>query len=507
MNIINIINEEIQKFNENFWKWFGNSKVVDGRGNPLKVFHGTTTDFSQFNGPMMYFAAKSTYANQFASNDYLQRQSNYNGPRPSIMPVYLRIENPLDITELGNEEIYVTNFADYLKRGKGINVTAMDFNWNDYAKPWSFLRHGRDLPNKIQAGGYDGVIMYEDTAKPSEMGYGRNIESKVFVVFNPEQIKSATGNIGKYDKYDKDITKENNNSQEDKINTIVNEEIFGLTEEYVDNKLYGYHCTPCKNLESIEKTGFKIGPRQMQGEGVYAFYNLEDDSSGNAAVGYGSRHVGYNEFCIVKFVINYPQWLIILNKKIAEEILGSKADIISQLSRQYDGWDDYYDNHVMPILRDEYKTPEYKIEYKNWLQQQFNRGEDGEKNLLFGNGFLEQMARFGIIYDGEYGIQFLIKKPQIMQAIGYHHVKNIEGRLVVGKFMPFTSGMDKVKHEILNNDEYEALRPNINDINNVEDLQRLKSKYMDAQMKVRNNHDYDYYQNLIKAIDKLMHLK
>jgi hypothetical protein len=141
MSIIKIINEEIQKLNleakhivkpidnlgPNFYKWFGNSKVVDSKGNPLKVFHGTTSDFDQFAGSMKYFAVKSTYANQFASNDYLQRQANYNGPRPSIMPVYLRIENPLDLTELGNEEIFVTNFADYLKRGKGINITAMDF--------------------------------------------------------------------------------------------------------------------------------------------------------------------------------------------------------------------------------------------------------------------------------------------------------------------------------------------------------------------------------------------
>ena len=30
-----------EKFNDNFWKWFGDSKVVDDAGNPLVVYHGS----------------------------------------------------------------------------------------------------------------------------------------------------------------------------------------------------------------------------------------------------------------------------------------------------------------------------------------------------------------------------------------------------------------------------------------------------------------------------------
>jgi hypothetical protein len=32
-----------------FKAWFGNSKVVDGKGNPLKVYHQTDADFDVFN--------------------------------------------------------------------------------------------------------------------------------------------------------------------------------------------------------------------------------------------------------------------------------------------------------------------------------------------------------------------------------------------------------------------------------------------------------------------------
>ena len=34
--------------NDNFWKWFGDSKVVDENGEPLVVYHGTDTEFSVF---------------------------------------------------------------------------------------------------------------------------------------------------------------------------------------------------------------------------------------------------------------------------------------------------------------------------------------------------------------------------------------------------------------------------------------------------------------------------
>ena len=32
----------------NFWKWFGDSKVVDEQGRPLIVYHGTNQDFDEF---------------------------------------------------------------------------------------------------------------------------------------------------------------------------------------------------------------------------------------------------------------------------------------------------------------------------------------------------------------------------------------------------------------------------------------------------------------------------
>ena len=289
------------------------------------------------------------------------------------------------------------------------------------------------------------------------------------------------------------------------IREIIKEEIKILKEEFSGGKLYGYHCTPCKNVQSIERTGFKIGPRDMQGIGVYAFYNLRDNSSGNAAVGYGQRHVSEEEFCIVKFEIEHPNWLMILIKDIAEDVLGNDADILKQIDNQYtEGWNGYV-KEWFRYISPEYRTKEFAEQHKIWLQEKFNmNNEIGSQYLMFGNGLFESLARFGIIYYGEYGIQYLIKNPKIMQPLGYYHVKRVNWELTVSDFIPFTSKSDEIKNIILSDEKYNDLAEYINRINSIEDLQTLKAKFRDKQMEVRNNRDFDYYQNMIDQIDDLI---
>lgn len=74
----------------NFWRWFGDSKVVDEQGRPLVVYHGTDAEFDIFDknitpkrknllGQGFYFTNQQNKAKWFGKN---------------IMPVYLKIENP-----------------------------------------------------------------------------------------------------------------------------------------------------------------------------------------------------------------------------------------------------------------------------------------------------------------------------------------------------------------------------------------------------------------------------
>ena len=45
-----------------------------------------------------------------------------------------------------------------------------------------------------------------------------------------------------------------------------------LYEEFSGDKLYGYHVTSRKNLDSIKQNGLSVGHRSMQGSGLYGFY-------------------------------------------------------------------------------------------------------------------------------------------------------------------------------------------------------------------------------------------
>ena len=39
---------ENNNLNSNFWKWFGDSKVIDKDGNPIICYHGTRSIFDTF---------------------------------------------------------------------------------------------------------------------------------------------------------------------------------------------------------------------------------------------------------------------------------------------------------------------------------------------------------------------------------------------------------------------------------------------------------------------------
>lgn len=145
----------------NFWNWFGDSKVVDDKGRPLVVYHGTYTEFNEFTKTEhlgYYFSTSREVAKSFSVSDY-------------IMPVYLKITNMATVNGLGKR-------------------------WDNLAKYF-----GVDLDEETQKAknnGKDGVFI-----KNIEEGLS-NIVADDYVVFEPNQIKSTqnrgtfspdTGNI------------------------------------------------------------------------------------------------------------------------------------------------------------------------------------------------------------------------------------------------------------------------------------------------------------------------
>ena len=161
----------------NFWEWFGSSRVVDANGRPLVVYHGTAADFDTFNPKKVgsnygvdrrgfFFADDPDHADvaAFDARDAANRKSYDKTGRaspsaaPSLMPVYLRADEPLMVDAGRGEQ--AANFLDSNKSKLLARVTR--------SKSDALIVHGAD-----------GDV--------------------IRVVFDPSQIKSATGNTGAFD--------------------------------------------------------------------------------------------------------------------------------------------------------------------------------------------------------------------------------------------------------------------------------------------------------------------
>ena len=144
----------------NFWRWFGDSRVVDAEGKPLVVYHvsrnGSPEVFktkgntaSGFKLDAAFFASDRLYAEEYAK---VVGASQYD-----IGEFYLASENPL-VRQMSPRE-----FSDPPVEAKVIG--------------------------QARAGGNDAVQFLGDQE------YGEAF----WAVFNPEQIKSATDNTGAFD--------------------------------------------------------------------------------------------------------------------------------------------------------------------------------------------------------------------------------------------------------------------------------------------------------------------
>ena len=126
-------------------EFFKDTKVVDSKGNPKVVYHGTTGDFDAFY-PGSYFTSNPEYASQMAM-EFLEDE--FVGQ--NVKAVYLNIKNPKRYKTLDDYE-------DFVQIGKTRDTNI----------------------DKLKKQGYDGII------------YEPKNEDDVIIAFNPNQVKSAT---------------------------------------------------------------------------------------------------------------------------------------------------------------------------------------------------------------------------------------------------------------------------------------------------------------------------
>jgi hypothetical protein len=140
---------------QNFWRWFGDSKVVDAKGRPLVVYHGTNQSFDTFDPERAPLTWESDRGLQFFTSSPAEASSYAKGAGEgaNVVPAYLVIQNPrIETTDLPTDEFWDS---------QGASIQSF------YPDADGYVVHG------------EGGTLYVTKA--------------------PEQIKSAIGNNGKFD--------------------------------------------------------------------------------------------------------------------------------------------------------------------------------------------------------------------------------------------------------------------------------------------------------------------
>jgi hypothetical protein len=164
-----------------FKKWFGGSKILNSRGEPLRVFHGTSaTPFDAFDrekigsstdtgmlGEGFYFSVSPETASAYAfpaGDVAVEDVPLFSGAR--VIPAFLSIQNPA----FGYPESFGQSLAGKLAAQVGDGTLSPT-----------------EMTSALKKRGYDGVVWLAGGPNSQIDGYRGN----EVVVFSPEQVKSA----------------------------------------------------------------------------------------------------------------------------------------------------------------------------------------------------------------------------------------------------------------------------------------------------------------------------
>lgn len=165
-----IIESSDSNLNDNFKRWFGNSKVVNSDGSPMIVYHGTNIEFNKFN----YTKARNGWLSTgfYFTDDRIYAKDYGN----KIISVFLSLRNPFVIEgdiQVGDGSIKWAKTVKEQINEKYPLTKEMDW---------------KDVSNFLKTKGHDGIIN----------------SLNLICVFYPSSIKSVE-NDGSWDSNDDDI--------------------------------------------------------------------------------------------------------------------------------------------------------------------------------------------------------------------------------------------------------------------------------------------------------------
>ncbi len=198
-----------------FKRWFGDSKVVDAGGKPKVMYHGTQRDVSSFS-PFSHFGTLEAANDRVDTLDFFYSGIGRpdRGEGTNIIPVYLKVENPLRLPDLAG--IDNDTFEPFKGRRR---KDQYPLGWEgEEAISTMLLKHriididefeehrsNHEALQLLSKKGYDGIVYTNIVEDP-----GRDS----WIVFHPTQIKSALGNKGTFDPKDSTIVNSSTRGEE-----------------------------------------------------------------------------------------------------------------------------------------------------------------------------------------------------------------------------------------------------------------------------------------------------
>jgi hypothetical protein len=173
------------------------SRVLTLNFEPRVVWHGTGQQFSYFifdKFPAAYFAVNKEYSQFFAD---LQ-----GGGDGYVIPFFLNIRNPLDLTHFGTNLVGSKDFFDYIYLMTGLTMEQLDVNpifltgSTPALQTWMYIRNNPKMLKKIvDTRLYDGIHFYETNPNVSDVNASA-YKTEAYVIFSADQCKIAEPNRG-----------------------------------------------------------------------------------------------------------------------------------------------------------------------------------------------------------------------------------------------------------------------------------------------------------------------
>lgn len=191
-----------------FQEWFGDSKVKR-EGEPAIVYHGTSrAGFDAFDtyasnyglmGQGGYFTENPAVASTYTTKGIKNIERRGGEPSQGVYPAYLAIKKPIDMDAQPDHAAWAKAFPEYLDHSQiaGLKTNEAVLRELEETLQQEMLpkHEGAEIvQDGLRGMGFDGI---------THVGGGRvdsdGPQHRVWIAFDPEQIKSAIGNRGTFD--------------------------------------------------------------------------------------------------------------------------------------------------------------------------------------------------------------------------------------------------------------------------------------------------------------------